>query len=370
MTNRHLAILRTILSQPVSPFHEEGVVACVRQWAQQRGVDFSQDQAGNVVLRYRRGRGGRGRGARPTWVFTAHMDHPGFVARRQAGGVVWAEFRGGVDPSRAVGTRVRFYFPGGQAAGVITSRKPMPGIHWWTCRVKLDAPADVPPGCLGMWDLPAFRVRGTRVTARACDDLAGTAAVLCVMDQLAADGAEADVMGLLTRAEEAGFVGALAACRLGTIPADAWVVGIEASKALPPAAAIGGGAILRVGDKTRTFDATLDAHLTAVAGRLSKVHRDLHYVRQLMSGGTCESTVYCAYGFRAAAVAVPLGNYHNMGPGKTVRAEQIDLRDFASLVALLAALPTEAATPADTDAKLHAMLDGIYAQRGRFLEEG
>jgi hypothetical protein len=56
LNHRHLGILRSMLAQPTAPFHEEGVVEAVRAWVKLRGVDFSRDSAGNVLLRYRRGR--------------------------------------------------------------------------------------------------------------------------------------------------------------------------------------------------------------------------------------------------------------------------------------------------------------------------
>ena len=56
-----------------------------------------------------------------------------------------------------------------------------------------------------------------------------------------------------------------------------------------------------------------------------------------MPGGSCESTGLALLGYRTCAVCLPLGNYHNMG-GAAIEAEQIDLRDFESMVALLAAV--------------------------------
>jgi len=363
MNRRHLTILRTILSQPVSPFHERAVMAEVRRWAGRRGVPFSRDAAGNVVLRCRRG---RRRGA--PWVFTAHMDHPGFVTTRRRGREVWAHFRGHVGSEYVVGSRVRLFAPRGEVCATIASRRAIQPPPWWSCRMVLDAPAVVPAGTVGMWDLPAFRRRGRRLSARACDDLAGAAAVVCALDRIAAADSDANVIGLLTRAEEAGFVGALAACRLGTIPPGALVVGIEASKA-QPGAPLGGGVVLRVGDRARTFDAALGAHISGVAAALARRRKGFSYTRQLMPGGTCESMVFCLFGHRAAALALPLGNYHNMGRDGRIRPERIDLGDFASLVDLLAALAAADRDPDAADAALRQRLTRLLDEREHFLEE-
>ena len=54
-----------------------------------------------------------------------------------------------------------------------------------------------------------------------------------------------------------------------------------------------------------------------------------------MPGGTCEATVYDAYGFSAASICVPLGNYHNMDlERKKTAPEYINLGDWKSMVKL------------------------------------
>jgi endoglucanase len=70
--------------------------------------------------------------------------------------------------------------------------------------------------------------------------------------------------------------------------------------------------------------------------------------RKLMAGGACEATVYCAYGYEATCLCLPLGNYHNMADLGAVQAgtnterprvgrEFISVSDFDGLVDLLAA---------------------------------
>ena len=58
-----------------------------------------------------------------------------------------------------------------------------------------------------------------------------------------------------------------------------------------------------------------------------------------MPGGTCEATVYDAVGFQAAAVCVPLGNYHNMDQERgKIGPEFIDVRDWRNMTKLFVAL--------------------------------
>src|SRR6185369_15939244 len=68
---------------------------------------------------------------------------------------------------------------------------------------------------------------------------------------------------------------------------------------------------------------------TEQAAALAKRDKRFHYQRALMPGGTCEATVYDAYGYTAAAVCVALGNYHNMDRTKgRIGPEYIDTRDW------------------------------------------
>ncbi len=362
MTDREMELLHAVLCLPTAPFREDAVVAFVRDRAGRHGVSFARDDAGNVLLSV----GGDYRDAR--WLVTAHMDHPGFVVRARRGRTVHADFRGGVAERFFPGSRVRFLPPDGDVVARVSACAKGRRGPWLRCRAELIEPRPLPRGTIGMWDLPPLRVRGSRLHARACDDLAGTAAVLCTLERLARRKPPAPVAGLLTRGEEAGFIGALAACRGGSIPPDAAVVGIETSKA-QPAAPLGGGVVLRVGDRARTFDPSVDAFLHAAAGKLARRDESFRFVRRLMPGGTCESTVYCAFGHRAGAVALPLGNYHNMADNGRIAAEVIDAGDFSSLVMLLAAVTRRKDLPADADAALRRRLDGLWQRRGRFLGE-
>jgi len=361
-----------MLGVPTAPFCEEAVATQIADWAKGRGVGISRDPAGNVLLRVRRGSAKR----RPRWVFAAHMDHPGFVATRRRGRAVWAEFRGsGVDREYFPGSRVRFFTSAGEVCGTIRSVRKRPPADWLLCRVELDGrsspscrdkPAPVGAGTVGMWDLPAMRIVGERIHSRGCDDVVGSAAVVCALDEIVSRKIATDVTALLTRAEEVAFIGALAACRDRSIPRDAKIVAIETSQATALARP-GDGVVVRVGDKTRTFDPSLTAHVSAVAKALRRRDRNFRYLRQLMPGGTCESTAYAMFGYSATGLSLPMANYHNCGPNGRIAVEKVHLGDFASLVKLLVALAGEKRTPDDNDARLKRRLNQLLTQRGRYL---
>lgn len=363
MKDNHRLVLEQMLAAPTAPFHEQAVVGVVRQWAQRAGVDLRLDRAGNVVLEL-------GRGTQPKWVLTAHIDHPGFIVRECRAGSVTAEFLGSVRKDFFIGSRVRFFGEAGEVGGRVTAVTDAKAGGFMQVRVKLDARAKLPASTVGMWDFPSMRVRGNRLSGRGCDDVAGAAALLCALEDLAessrAGRSVPRVMGLLTRAEEVGFIGAMGACQRDTIPRKSLVVGIETSKA-QAAAPLGGGVVVRVGDAARTFEPALTAHVTAIAAALRKADGDFHFTRQLMPGGTCESTAYQMYGLRATALCVPLGNYHNMGAAGKIAPEQIDLRDFASLVKLLVAIASDDGNTERTEDALRKRLRELLQTRGEFL---
>jgi endoglucanase len=104
---------------------------------------------------------------------------------------------------------------------------------------------------------------------------------------------------------------------------------------MQPYAPQGGGAIIRIGDKTSIFNSSLSYFLTQQATALAKHDRKFKYQRALMPGGTCEATVYDLYGFTAASICIALGNYHNMDVAKKkIAPEFIDLNDWQSMVKL------------------------------------
>ena len=359
-SGRYLPVLRALLGAPTAPFREDAVIEQVRRRTEARGIGFSRDSCGNVLLRIRRGR------AAARWVFEAHMDHPGFVVQKAAGRVVHAEFRGGVGLEYFRGAPVRFFGPAGPVKATVLEARQTKKSPFIQCRLEIARAADLPPGTIGMWDFPPLRISGRRLHSRACDDVVGAAAVLCAMEDLAACTLPCDVTALLTRGEEAGFIGALGACEARTLHKDSLVVAIETSKA-QPGGPMGSGMVVRVGDAVRTFDPSLTAHISAAAAALARQDKNFRFTRQLMPGGVTEATAYMMYGYTSAALCLPMANYHNMGPRGKIAAEQVNLDDFESLVKLLTALGTDTGRLRETDDKLRQRLRDLLHSRGGYL---
>lgn len=342
-------ILHEVLALPTAPFAEHHVIEYVQRFCRVRkNVQLTTDRAGNLLVRVRIG----SRTVKRPVCITAHLDHPGFVAERMIGrGRLRAFWRGGVPPEYFVGSRVRFYDDGRWIPGRIASVKTALNEDRElvdTADILLSRPeavskraakngrrraavVDVPAGSVGMWDFPDPQIRGDRIYARACDDLGGAAAMLCAIDELVRAGEFCDAYFLFTRAEEVGFVGAIAACRLKTIPRRCFVVAMETSSERPNAR-IGDGPILRVGDRASTFHHPATAYCHRIARELEKAG-GFRYQRKLMDGGTCESSAYCRLGYEATGICVALGNYHNVdAKRKRLGPEYISVSDFTDVV--------------------------------------
>jgi endoglucanase len=275
------------------------------------------DAAGNVVVKYGTGR---------PLVLVAHLDHPGFHVVGDA-----LAFKGGLIAANALAGAPLHYFRRGERDPVGEGEL----LEATADKGRLTgATATNVQGDFAMWGFPGWSITDDRITARVCDDLLGCAAILAVLDEIAASQPSTCVWGLFTRAEEEGFLGAFEAIRLGTVPKDADVLSLECSKALPSAPQ-GGGVIVRVGDRMSIFDPSLTAALEAAAAKVD----GLTSQRRLMDGGACEATAFCAAGYRASGVAVPLGGYHNASDGDPgIVPETVLVDDFSSEVRLLTSL--------------------------------
>ena len=364
-------VLKRLLSLPTASFVEDAVSDLLRQvCGRLEGVRITTDSVGNLLMRYRH----RPRGPLPV-IFTAHMDHPAFVAREMLDRRhARADFRGGVMAEYFEQARVRFYPPGGEEVTarverVTRSREVKRGNQRWQIplEVVLRTARPVPAGTPGMWDLPQPRERGDRLYARSCDDIAGCAAMVALLERLARKRARADVYCLFTRAEEVGFVGAIGAARLGTVPKSAPLIAIETSSELPDAR-IGAGPILRVGDRLSVFDPAATAFCRRVADRLAGRRRSFHYQRKLMDGGACESTAYCAYGYRATGICLALGNYHNMDKQRgRIAPEYISLSDWRLMVDWFEAIALADVEVLDVDPLLQSEMEKTFAQWQEYL---
>jgi putative aminopeptidase FrvX len=329
-------ILRSLCSVPTAPFAEHRVADFVRKFVGGRAnLSLREDRFGNLLIEL------KSRLRLPRWVFTAHMDHPGFVAREMLDGHrLKAAFHGWVKVEFVRGSRVRFFDARGEAAGRVVEAV----VENYDQRavpkdvvVRVNRP--VAAGSPGMFDQGTGRYVGGKFVSRVCDDLAGAAACLEMLDRLRRRRPRSPVAVLLTRAEEEGFIGCIAACEHRTLLRRSdRVIAIECSSE-QPAAPRGRGVIIRVGDRASIFNSALTYFLGQQAEQLKKLDRSFAYQRALMPGGVCEATVYDIYSYTAASLCVALGNYHNMDVKRgRIGPEYIDAADWRNMVKLFVRL--------------------------------
>jgi len=284
-----VSIFRKVLSSPTAPFHEYHVRETVRELlAPLPHLTLRHDLFGNLIVTYRRSE----QPAR--LVFGAHMDHPGYVRSPVSG--QW-EFLGGMPP------------------GYLDTKAPVREY-----------------GEFAMWDLPGFELAGGVISSRACDDLVGCAAMVCLFHELERLEARATCHAVFTRAEEVGFVGAIHLAKSWPFERDARFISLETS--LPMAGcSLGDGPVIRVGDGQSVFDHVVTGDLVAVAKQVGLPHQ-----RALLDRGSCEATATQFYGIPSAGISVLMGNYHNCGPGCVVEPEYVELADAKGMVQLITQL--------------------------------
>lgn len=405
-----LGWLRELTSLPTAAGREQRVIRWVERWAKARSkrLELSRDPSGNLSLRPRRAasaKGARRTAGDPAPVLvTAHLDHPAFVslstqqrgrlgdlpiaaeagfpiaakAASLRGAFLLAEFRGGVNRPYFDAAAVEFHdrhdlTVRGTVVAVAEDAAPHRRV---VVRLGGTSPAAIRPGDVGRWRLPAPKVRDGLLFTHACDDLAAVAAALAMLDRTSADPGCSHVGVLLTRAEEIGFIGAIAAARDGSIAAGTRLLCLENSRAFAESP-VGAGPIVRVGDRLSVFTPELTNRVAAIAAALSESRPGFRHQRRLMPGGACEATAFAAYGHASTCLCLPLGHYHNMSRIDEVAAgerparvapEFISIEDYHGLVDLL--VEVVGGLDAPEAAPILPRLERLFAERRGVLLEG
>jgi endoglucanase len=324
MNPRLQRLLFELLGLPTAPFREQhvlGFAGCILERAR---VPHFTDPAGNLVVGVASAAGYRQllrRDSRePVRLFIAHTDHPGFHGRS------WLtdrrleiKWHGGSPVRHLNGARVWIADAGGYLAdGRLTRVRLLPSRHAIdSAEVTLEAPLPDSRPASALFGGFGFRApvwrSGKRIHTKAADDLVGVFALLTTALDLFRGHTRTGrpFLGLLTRAEEVGFVGALAHFELGWLARarrPVIAISLETSRTLP-GARLGQGPVVRLGDRRTVFDAGYLRVLSEIAERaLPQRHQ-----RRIMDGGTCEATAAIAWGIPAIGLSVPLANYHNQG---------------------------------------------------------
>jgi putative aminopeptidase FrvX len=319
-----------IVSEPAAPFYENRVARAIRHslapFKDHPHVQIGCDRYGNVIAQYRHPDAHFG----ASFAAAAHMDHPGFHVTAAESKTATLLIQGGLPrDERLIGAGVDLYRADMCNHGI---------VHGYanddksSVLLDLDEPWAGPvEGAWGVPDVTRFCTDGDLIHGRGMDDLAGCAQQIAVFELLVREQIPVEYIAIFNRAEEVGFIGAVGACELGSIPSRSIVISLEASKNLEGAQP-GKGIIVRTGDRLTIFDASVTALLENAA--IAAAQKNVLHQKKRMDGGACEASLYMAYGYETGALAVPLINYHNHGE-TAVAAEAIHRNDLAGGVVIL-----------------------------------
>jgi len=325
MNTSQKRFLFELLSQPSAPFQEQAVLAVVLSMLRRRKIPHFVDPIGNLVVgvnnqqQYLKLVNAKAR--EPVRLFIAHMDHPGFHGQQWLGPrrlkVTWH----GGSPTRFLSGAPVWLATGADYVATGKIRKPVLNTtrrYLLSAEVQLDSDAlykDQPDASTlygGMKFRKPVWQSGRKIYTRAADDLVGVYSIVQTALSLFAKNkrpGSSPFIGLITRGEEVGFVGAVGHLELGWLGSHSRkviAVSLEASRTLP-GAEIGKGPVLRLGDWRTVFSA---GGLKVLADLGQKLLKGRHQ-RRLMDGGSCEASAAIAWGLETIGMSVPLGNYHN-----------------------------------------------------------
>jgi putative aminopeptidase FrvX len=336
-----LSVLRRVASPPTAPYHEWGVLDAIRRELEQGGIQTTSDAFGQLHARV------SASSAKRALVFAAHTDHPAFEVIEASGKTGKVRVLGGlrqrVFPPDVAVTVHDDIGESSFAAKLSEPTTDIDALHNSATVCRVDAEGPLAVGQFAVLDFPPADVAGDEIRMRAADDLAGCALIVCVLLALRGERAPHDVRAIFTRAEETGLYGARLAAEDELLPRDAYVVSVEASRALPGAEA-GRGIVVRAGDLHNTFSNEAERYLRVAQERLAE--RGIATQRALLIGGTCEASAFVRLGWTATGMALPNINYHNAAPDGGFAPEIVSLADLLSGVAL----GVEAALAAGSDA--------------------
>lgn len=311
--------LSQILEKPTSPFREGLVISAVTAILDKEKIPYFRDPAMNIIVGVKSKAEYlkllKTKSTEPVRIFIAHMDHPGFH------GTEWIDaehlafkWHGGSPTAHLEGAKVwlsdRDGFCGEGHIEKVELNTSGRAISQGIIKVKDLTRTEKATDVFGGFSFRKTHwLEGDLLYTKAADDLIGVFAILETAIALKKSKKKMPFLGLLTRAEEVGFIGTIAHLELGwyrSAKRPLLAVSLETSRTLP-GAEIGKGPVVRLGDKKSVFHPGCSHVFSELANRaLAGKHQ-----RRIMDGGTCEGTAATAYGIPTIAISVPLGNYHN-----------------------------------------------------------
>jgi len=351
-------LLSEVLRQPTAPFRETWTRAKFLHTCLEHSLKHWLDPIGNLWL----GVENLSEAKRTELLLVAHLDHPGFVVNRffekktkhRTRRYAEAQWLGGGPMEiRNFGVTIFSDFHAGVKFGgtIVEAEKAKRSIGRALIELE-DSPErnpmissivaapkqslrDLGPwgACLNYKECPdGVKFSNGECITKAADDLVGACAITAAF--LDSNPARR-VAACLTRAEEAGFHGALEILNKKWLnPTRTKMISIETS-AWRAGAELGKGPVVRQGDRVSLFDHSLVEQIESMAIALKKKNKDFTYQKRVMDGGACEASAFRVFGFEVAGVSTPLGNYHNIDPHLRAKPEIVRTNDVEGLYWLL-----------------------------------
>lgn len=359
-------ILKSLCKVPTVSYYERGVASLISGWCHGFGLSTAWDKFGNLYAYHPAADVENARVA-----FVAHMDHPGYeVVDRLSdreylavshGGMARAAFEPGVEIAvvRSMHDRGPWETIPGTVIGAddVVNRGRFASCS--QVRIATSEPLEVLPRP-AVLDLQEFELRDGMLYGRALDDLAGCASILHAL--YSTIDSPSPCVGIFTRAEEVGLVGARLIAEAEVLNPACVVVSIETSQK-NELVKQGNGVAIRVGDILTTFDDHAEGVLRA---GIRASAEPINHQRALLGAGGCEASAFAAHGYRVTGTSLPLGAWHNQEDDGSIRMEYVSESDFRSGIALLiAVIKALAIDPAHRPADALAKHPEAEAQRLR-----
>jgi endoglucanase len=333
--------LKDICQAPGISGYEHHVANIIKAACCRYADEVRQDRLGNVVF-YKKGAGEDG--MRPRLLLAAHMDEIGLmVTKIEDDGFLRFAAVGGIDPRTIVGQEIILYgketLPGiiGVKPPHLTDEKERSKGHKLEdLFIDMALPASrvkelVRPGDLAVIHREAIELAGGSLSAKALDDRAGVAVLLCCLDELERLRHAADIYAVATVQEEVGVRGATTAT-YGVVPDIG--IAVDVTHANMPGvpehetAHLGKGPVITLGPNIHP---KISAELLRLAGEYR-----IPYQLDTEAGATgtdARAIQVTRGGIPTGLVSVPLRYMHT----SVELAETEDIRQAGRLLALFAA---------------------------------
>ena len=332
MKKKNLKFLKTLLETPSPTGSEVPVANLVRERLADTADEIETNVMGSVHARL------SGRGAGPTLMLAAHMDHIGFIATdADKEGYVRVYNVGGIDVSVSLGQHVVFE---NGVKGVVGAEEDIEGAPKMQnlyvdigASTREEALEKVAIGDVAVYAPVISELGAMRLASPAMDDRAGCAVLAEAFMQM--KETKNEVVAVFTVQEEVGLRGARTAA-YAVDPDYAIALDVTTTGDVPEpkpkmAVKLGAGAAIKVMDRSVICAPAVRDRLV----KLSQAQAIPYQMEVLTAGGTDSGAIHQSRGgVPSGVISIPCRYVHSA-------AETVDLQDMEAAVKMLVAYVNE-----------------------------